>query len=105
MVLGGGLLQTHASPQEGGGVHSKRGGSAHNKFCEASRAQVLRARVLKPYDRYASWAPTSLAQRALAPERGGAWIALPPEFSPFSRFAKTRYLASTGGEKRRRSRA
>jgi rRNA maturation protein Nop10 len=57
------------------------------------------------YDRYASWAPTSLAQRALAPECGGAWIALPPEFSPFSRFAKTRYLASTGGEKRRRSRA
>ena len=53
------------------------------------------------YERYASWAPTSLAQRALAPERGGAWIALPPEFSPFSRFAKTRYLASPGGEKLR----
>ena len=63
------------------------------KFCEHVRTCVS-------YDRYASWAPTSLAQRALAPERGGAWIALPPELSPFSRFAKTRYLASPGGDHR-----
>ena len=80
-----------------------RAGEVDPRTARFRGAQVSQARAqCLVWGMFASWAPTSHAQRALAPERGETWIALhPPEFSPFSCFTKTRYLAYPGGEKRR----